>query len=97
MARRTAAASGAGPRTAASAAEPKYRRVVQTLKQEIVSGVHPVDSQLPTESELTQRFGVSRPAPAVLAASAAVRSCAAHASRGTTSSNSAAALAASPS
>ena len=60
MARRTAAASGAAPRTAASAAEPKYRRVVQTLKQEIVSGVHPVDSQLPTESELTQRFGVSR-------------------------------------
>jgi DNA-binding GntR family transcriptional regulator len=39
---------------------PLYRQVVQTLKQEIVSGVHPVDAQLPTESELQARFGVSR-------------------------------------
>jgi DNA-binding GntR family transcriptional regulator len=37
-----------------------YRRVVQTLKQEIVNGVYPVDSQLPTENALQARFGVSR-------------------------------------
>ena len=39
---------------------PLYRRVVQTLKQEIVSGVYPVDSQLPTEGVLQERFKVSR-------------------------------------
>jgi DNA-binding GntR family transcriptional regulator len=39
---------------------PLYRRVVQTLKQEIVSGLYPVDSQLPTEGVLQQRFDVSR-------------------------------------
>ena len=39
---------------------PLYRRVVQTLKREIVTGVYPVDSRLPTESELKRRFGVSR-------------------------------------
>jgi GntR family transcriptional regulator len=47
------------PRSTADGA-PLYRQVVQTLKQEIVSGVYPVDAQLPTESELTARFGVSR-------------------------------------
>jgi GntR family transcriptional regulator len=45
---------------AVAPAGPLYRRVVQTLKHEIVTGVYPVDSQLPTESELTRRFGVSR-------------------------------------
>jgi GntR family transcriptional regulator len=40
--------------------EPLYRQVVQTLKQEIVSGVYPVDSQLPTEAVLQKRFEVSR-------------------------------------
>jgi GntR family transcriptional regulator len=44
----------------ASSAAPLYRQVVQTLKQEIVSGVYPVDSQLPTEGELRERFKVSR-------------------------------------
>lgn len=43
-----------------TSAEPLYRQVVQTLKQEIVSGVYPVDSQLPTEGELRARFDVSR-------------------------------------
>jgi DNA-binding GntR family transcriptional regulator len=33
---------------------------VQALKHEIVTGVYPVDSQLPTESELQRRFRVSR-------------------------------------
>jgi DNA-binding GntR family transcriptional regulator len=53
------AASGALADTATGAG-PLYRRVVQTLKQEIVNGVYPVDSQLPTEGALQQRFGVSR-------------------------------------
>jgi DNA-binding GntR family transcriptional regulator len=39
---------------------PLYRRVVRTLKQEIVSGLYPVDSQLPTEGVLQERFSVSR-------------------------------------
>lgn len=39
---------------------PLYRQVVQTLKQEIVSGVYPVDSQLPPETKLRERFKVSR-------------------------------------
>jgi DNA-binding GntR family transcriptional regulator len=39
---------------------PLYRQLLQVLKQEIVSGVHPVGAQLPTESALGKRFGVSR-------------------------------------
>src|SRR5690606_4691358 len=39
---------------------PLYRQVVQTLKAEIVNGVYPVDSHLPTEGALKRRFGVSR-------------------------------------
>lgn len=35
-------------------------QVARALKEEIVSGVHPVGSQLPTEDELCQRFSVSR-------------------------------------
>jgi GntR family transcriptional regulator len=41
-------------------AGPLYRRVVRTLKQEIVTGVYPVDSRLPPEAELRRRFDVSR-------------------------------------
>src|SRR5712671_504371 len=40
--------------------EPLYVQVVRALKDEIVSGVHPVGSQLPTEEELCERFSVSR-------------------------------------
>jgi DNA-binding GntR family transcriptional regulator len=39
---------------------PLYRRILQTLKQEIVSGIYPVDSQLPAEGALQVRFKVSR-------------------------------------
>jgi DNA-binding GntR family transcriptional regulator len=39
---------------------PLYLQVVRVLKDEIVSGVHPVGSQLPTEEELCERFSVSR-------------------------------------
>src|SRR5882757_4483756 len=40
--------------------EPLYLQVVHALKDEIVSGIHPVGSQLPTEEELCARFSVSR-------------------------------------
>lgn len=42
------------------AEEPLYRKVVQTLKREILGGRYPVGTQLPTEGELTERFDVSR-------------------------------------
>src|SRR5215510_4204176 len=44
----------------ARAGEPLYLQVVRALKDEIVSGVYPVGSQLPTEEELCERFSVSR-------------------------------------
>jgi GntR family transcriptional regulator len=37
-----------------------YLRVARALKEDIVSGVYPVGSQLPTEDELCERFSVSR-------------------------------------
>ncbi len=40
--------------------EPLYLQVVRALKDEIVSGVFPIGSQLPTEEELCERFSVSR-------------------------------------
>src|ERR1700748_2794545 len=40
--------------------DPLYLQVVRALKDEIVSGVYPVGSQLPTEEELRKRFSVSR-------------------------------------
>src|ERR1700751_5692163 len=50
--------SGTG--ASARSGEPLYLQVVHALKEEIVSGVYPVGSQLPTEGELCQRFSVSR-------------------------------------
>jgi GntR family transcriptional regulator len=54
----------AGLRTRAQAVvrsdDPLYLQVVRALKDEIVGGVHPVGSQLPTEEELCARFSVSR-------------------------------------
>src|ERR1700741_3922688 len=40
--------------------DPLYLQLVRALKDEIVSGVFPVGSQLPTEEELCERFSVSR-------------------------------------
>jgi GntR family transcriptional regulator len=40
--------------------EPLYLQVARALKKEIVGGIYPVGSQLPTEDELCQRFAVSR-------------------------------------
>src|SRR5262249_5721830 len=61
-ARESMARPGRNPNDDRSAAPagPLYRQVVQALQQEIVNGVFPVDSQLPTEDELRQRFKVSR-------------------------------------
>jgi GntR family transcriptional regulator len=42
------------------AAEHRYLQVARTLRKEIVDGVYPVGSQLPTEHELCERFAVSR-------------------------------------
>lgn len=42
------------------AEDPRYLQVARTLRQEIVEGVYPVGSQLPTEHALCQRFSVSR-------------------------------------
>ncbi|HZQ33604.1 MAG TPA: GntR family transcriptional regulator [Mycobacterium sp.] len=40
--------------------EHRYLQVARTLRKEIVDGVYPVGSHLPTEHELCQRFAVSR-------------------------------------
>jgi len=60
MARPPAATRNSSDDRSATPAGPLYRQVVQALQQEIVNGVYPVDSQLPTEDELRQRFKVSR-------------------------------------
>src|SRR3984885_6458159 len=40
--------------------DPLYLQVVRALKDEIVGGIHPVGTKLPTEEELCARFSVSR-------------------------------------
>lgn len=40
--------------------QPLYVRVAEAIKEDIVSGVQPVGSQLPTEDTLCERFSVSR-------------------------------------
>jgi GntR family transcriptional regulator len=65
MARRQVAPSKADARRSGAPAEPRpeaplYARLVQILKREIVSGVYPVGSNLPTEERLCRRFKVSR-------------------------------------
>jgi GntR family transcriptional regulator len=39
---------------------PLYAQIVDSLKQEILSGIHAVGTQLPSEDELAERFSVSR-------------------------------------
>ena len=60
MTQRTGATATSAGESAAASTEPLYRQVVQTLKHEIVSGLYPVGSQLPTEGMLRERFDVSR-------------------------------------
>lgn len=43
-----------------SPADHRYLQVARTLRKEIVDGVYPVGSQLPTEQQLCERFEVSR-------------------------------------
>ncbi|EHI11519.1 GntR family transcriptional regulator [Mycolicibacterium thermoresistibile] len=43
-----------------SPADHRYLQVARILRKEIVDGVYPVGSQLPTEHELSERFSVSR-------------------------------------
>lgn len=46
--------------TQAESGDHRYIQVARALRKEIVDGVYPVGSQLPTEHELCQRFSVSR-------------------------------------
>jgi DNA-binding GntR family transcriptional regulator len=46
--------------THAESGDHRYIQVARALRKEIVDGVYPVGSQLPTEHELCQRFSVSR-------------------------------------
>jgi GntR family transcriptional regulator len=41
-------------------ADHRYLQLARTLRKEIVDGVYPVGTQLPTEHELCERFAVSR-------------------------------------
>ncbi|WP_156747411.1 GntR family transcriptional regulator, partial [Mycobacterium sp. E2462] len=41
-------------------ADHRYLQVARALRKDIVEGVYPVGSQLPTEHELCERFSVSR-------------------------------------
>ncbi|MEO7742249.1 MAG: GntR family transcriptional regulator [Usitatibacter sp.] len=45
---------------ASTTRKPLYMQVVSALKDEIVRGIHPVGSQLPTEEKLCKRFSISR-------------------------------------
>jgi DNA-binding GntR family transcriptional regulator len=40
--------------------EHRYLQIARTLRKEIVEGIYPVGSQLPTEHQLCERFAVSR-------------------------------------
>src|SRR6478672_11912815 len=46
--------------TQTSPADHRYIQVARALRKDIVDGVYPVGSQLPTEEELCERFSVSR-------------------------------------
>lgn len=38
----------------------KYEEIANIIRERIADGTYPVDSMLPTQSELTKEFGVSR-------------------------------------
>lgn len=50
----------ASARLASSAGEPRYMALARRLAKEIRKGKYPVDSLLPTEAELTGKYGISR-------------------------------------
>lgn len=55
-----AKASDESTETTGQASGPLYLQVARTLRDEIVNGIYPIGSQLPTEEELRARFSVSR-------------------------------------
>jgi GntR family transcriptional regulator len=59
-ARASSGSSRTRVRGAAKAGSPLYVQIMRALKQDIIDGVYPVGSQLPTEDELCRRFSVSR-------------------------------------
>ena len=58
--RRQRAGAATGGHVTVTPADHRYLQVARTLRKEIVDGVYPVGSQLPTEHELCERFAVSR-------------------------------------
>ena len=58
--RRRRQRSGVATRMTVSPTDHRYLQVARTLRKEIVDGVYPVGSQLPTEQQLCERFEVSR-------------------------------------
>jgi DNA-binding GntR family transcriptional regulator len=52
--------TGVGTRAIIKTPLPLYLQIARALKEEIVSGVYPVGSLLPTEGDLSDRFAVSR-------------------------------------
>ncbi len=52
--------SRSAQKTKARSGSPLYLQVANALRDEIVSGIYPVGSQLPSEDELCKRFDVSR-------------------------------------
>lgn len=52
--------AGARPRGPSKPNDLLYLQILRSLKDEIIRGVYPVGSQLPTEEELCERFSVSR-------------------------------------
>lgn len=43
-----------------AAVSPLYRQLMQQLRADIASGLYPVNSRIPSEAELTEKYGVSR-------------------------------------
>jgi GntR family transcriptional regulator len=58
--RHVAGKARAHPRTSGRSNDLLYLQILRSLKDEIVRGIYPVGSQLPTEEELCARFSVSR-------------------------------------
>ena len=58
--RRRRQRSGTATHMTVTPADHRYLQVARTLRKEIVDGVYPVGSQLPTEQQLCERFEVSR-------------------------------------
>lgn len=60
MPQSNASKSASANRRTRGPSTPLYMQVVNELKAEIVRGAHPIGAQLPSESALVERFGVSR-------------------------------------